>query len=1184
MIIPLAEAATLELAGGKAVNLARLISAGLPVPGGFVVTTAAYRQASGDCEIPADIAAQIREAYERMGSPMVAARSSATAEDMPDASMAGQYETFLNLTGADALLDAVSRCWKSMRSERLRAYLREQGIVPESVAMAVVVQELVPADLAGVLFTADPQTGSTDDMLVEAAWGLGEGVVSGTVQPDRVRLRASDGQVLDYHVAEKLTRLAPGGQDFEEVPENERRRACLRSETLHRLWELGRQAERHFGGPQDIEWAVVSGEVRILQSRNITTLREAALRHGRPAAIRKQLEQAIADGHGPWVRHNMDETLPNPTPLTWSLIGPFMSGDGGFGKMHRLVGFEPSPAVANAGFLDLIGGRLYMDCSRMPEMFAAAYPFAYDPELLRTNPDAAQQPPTLVKGSLKAQAEAAKLGVSVTDNLRKQAVDLDQRFDKDFIPAVTAWCAAQDARDLSALSDAELITFWDAACSTVLDDFGVTAFLPSMIEALATADLLAFLEEHAWDDDPDSLLHQLVVGQSPDQTFLSNIRLQELAQGKLSRADWLKDFGDRGPGEFDLASPRWNERPQDLEALSARLANETPLTELHEKRRKEADEALENLRASLSPELADELGGYVDLASRYVRFREDGKHYLMLAYARLRKIALEFARRLDLGGEIFFLEADEISEALLTGFVPMDRIAHRKHLRNADKSLSLPRVIEESDLATLGLPCIASDATAWAAHPLSPGTSTGPARIVHSPDSAGDLGDDYILICPSTDPSWTPLFIGASGLILERGGMLSHGAIVARELGLPSVVLDDATQLFKDGETLTLDAVGGRVIRGAAETASNNSENTSIERALQPPPPGKRERQSNRRGLIFALLWAVFLAAVWFLPPAILQDPIFGALDVILWPLVATIGMPGTVAVIAGFFAILPLVLQKFFTDNERLMAARDRSAKLRKLALDLPSDSPRREAMNMLAAPVTMRVLKAAMTSLAFVLGPMMLVFLWLPARLDPASWNAETGQTVTVLAEVSGDWQSPLELRVPEPLSIDPIIPATQTLPPIRETLEELRAEWSQASDTSEYPWEIQAASDHVREVMLGSLNRYLAGEIPAQKLSWRVVVPEGAEGHHLVSLHSDGSESVPLTLAFGNAKPPELAETLPSSGPISLLKVVYPRALVQNKFWAPFGDYDFGWLGVYLLAYLPIMIIAKKLLKVA
>lgn len=1187
LILPLAGAEALSLCGGKAINLSRLIHAGLPVPEGFVITTAAFRTAAGSTEIPPKIAAQIRQAYAEMGSPMVAARSSATAEDLPDASMAGQYETFLNLTGEAELLDAVSKCWESLHSPRLRAYLGEKGISPDSVAMAVVVQRLVPADLAGVLFTADPQTGSTEHMLVEAAWGLGEGVVSGTVQPDRVRLRATDGYVLDYHVAEKLTRLAPGGKKgFEEVPDHQQKRACLHSEHLTALWELGRRAERHFGSPQDIEWAIAGGEVLILQSRSITTLAAAARRHGRPAAIRADLAEKLTSGAGPWVRHNMDETLPSPTPLTWSLIRPFMSGAGGFGEMHRLVGFQPSPAVAENGFLDLIGGRIYMDCSRMPEMFSAAYPFSYDIEALRENPDAAQQPPTLPRGGLREQTAASALATQVTANLRKQAEDLDERFDHDFTPKVKNWCAQQDQIALHILSESGLTELWGKQCAIVFDDFGVTAFLPSMVEGLATADLLSFLGEHAWDEEPDTLLHKLIVAPAPDQTFLSNIRLQEVGNGTLDLEKWLADFGDRAPGEFDLSSPRWNERPGDLEALAKRLAGESPLPAIHEKRREEARATLASLRSTLPADLAMELTTLVETASRYVRFREDGKHFLMLAFARLRKTALEFGKRFAIDHDVFLLDSEEMVQALTTGFVPLDRIRSRREGRKVDAALTLPRVIGEEDLPSLDQPKLSPHASSWAAHPLSPGTCTGPARIVHSPERAGDLGKDYLLICPSTDPSWTPLFVGAAGLVLERGGMLSHGAIVARELGLPSVVLEDATQLFEDGEVLTLDALSGRISRGAESTPIEESENTAIPRALLPPPPGKKEARANRLGLLFAIIWAIVLAAVWFLPAPLLQDPIFGTLDKILWPLVAAFGKPATVAIIAAFFAILPLLLQKYLTDNSRLLAARDRAANLRKLAQKLPKGSPRQEAMNRLAGPVTLRILKAAMTSLALVLGPMMLIFLWLPARLDPASWSAEPGQTVTVLAEISGEWQKPVTLKVPAPLTIDPVLPETQALPPIRETLKDLRSEWSRKSDTSEYPWEVQAAADHVHEVMLASLNSYLAGEIPPQKISWRVVVPENADGHHPVTLESEGMEPVPLTLVFGDSKPPELAEITPTTGAASLFKVVYPRSLVQNKFWVPFGSgkRDFGWLGVYLLAYLPLMLVVKKAIKVA
>jgi pyruvate,water dikinase len=625
--------------------------------------------------------------------------------------------------------------------------------------------------------------------------------------------------------------------------------------------------------------------------------------------------------------------------------------------------------------------------------------------------------------------------------------------------------------------------------------------------------------------------------------------------------------------------------------MSARLAGESSLLELHSRRQTEAADVLKKLRQALSPELGEELKRRVELACRYVRFREDGKHYLMQGYAQLRAVALEFGRRLEIGADVFLLESAEMVEALLTGFVPLDRISHRRFLRSAEEALSLPRVIEQQDLARLGVAVVAPDASCWAAHPLSPGNCTGTARIVHSPESAGDLGKNYVLVCSSTDPSWTPLFVGASGLILERGGALSHGAIVARELGLPAVVLEQATQLFESGETLTVDAYGGQVIRGAGsrDAPALSEVNPRIERALQPPPVGRRERASARRGLLVSVLWGVLLLAVWLLPAHVLQDRLFALLDVVLWPLVPRLGMPGTVAVIAAFFAIVPLLLQKHCTDNPRLVTARDRAARLRKRAAQLPKDSARRQAMEQLASPVTVRVLKAAMTSLAFVLGPMMLVFLWLPARLDPASWNAAPGQMVTVLAEVSGDWLEPLTLTAPAALQLDPLTPATQSVPPIRATLEELRAEWSQRASTEGYPWELQAAADHVHDVMLGSLDTYLAGEIPAQKLSWTMNVPAEAAGHYLLKLEGDDILPTELTLAFGNSQPPVPVETTSESGPVHSLKAIYPRPLRKLMFWSPLQAvggpaWDFGWLGVYLLAYLPTMALGKKLLHVA
>ncbi|MGL4401855.1 MAG: PEP-utilizing enzyme, partial [Luteolibacter sp.] len=440
----------------------------------------------------------------------------------------------------------------------------------------------------------------------------------------------------------------------------------------------------------------------------------------------------------------------------------------------------------------------------------------------------------------------------------------------------------------------------------------------------------------------------------------------------------------------------------------------------------------------------------------------------------------------------------------------------------------------------------------------------------------------------STDPSWTPLFVNAAGLVLECGGALSHGAIVARELRLPALVLENATRTFTQGEMLTLDAGRGLIVRGAPAETSDTIRK-EIPKGLHPPPVGMRERLSAKCGLMFAAAWAVLLLCFYLLPAPWLKDHIFAFLDGLLWPLVPRLGMPATVVVIAVFFGIVPLILQKYLTDNERLLAARNRAAALRRLVKNLPKEDAARQEMEKLAAPVTLRILKASMTSLAFVLGPMMLVFLWLPERLDPASWNAKSGQTISILAEVSGEWDQPITLGVPKPLEVDPPGAETKSLPLIRQTLVALRQEWAQASDTAAFPWELKATAEQVHVSMLGSLDHFLAGEIPPQKISWRIRVPEGADGHHLIRVDANKSKPATLKLAFGNAAPPAADEVFFTEGPVRSLKAIYPRALTKTQFWAPLvtGDgepFDFGWLGVYLVAYLPTMVVLKRLLRVA
>ncbi len=505
---PLIECRETALVGGKAANLGRLARAGFPVPGGFVVTTRACRLAQDQIPspfaVPPEVAEEIRQGYRAMGSPAVAVRSSATAEDLAAASMAGQYETFLDVQGEAALVEAVGQCWAGLAAPRTLAYLRQHGIDPGGVAMAVVVQQLIPADVAGVLFTTNPNGVSPREMLLEASWGLGETVVSGQVQPDALRLDWDVGRVLAATIADKHVRATAGVRGPQAVAEDLRRRPCLTGREVDRLWQLGRRAAEHFRSPQDIEWAIHAGEIYVLQSRPITTLREAEAAEEILQVARQRLRDEAAAGRGPWVLHNLAETLPHPTPLAWSVVGRFMSGSGGFGTLYRQAGFEPSPAVARRGFLERIAGRVYMDASLAPEMFFQDFPFAYDLEELKRNPDAAQTPPTRPRGSAASRWKAGRRLAAASAKLRRLAIDFDRRLRDTVFPEVARYVADAKQTDLASLSPEQLAQRWEECEKRVFDVFAPDSLMPGLIAAMAIGELRAFVAEHFWDDDEDA--------------------------------------------------------------------------------------------------------------------------------------------------------------------------------------------------------------------------------------------------------------------------------------------------------------------------------------------------------------------------------------------------------------------------------------------------------------------------------------------------------------------------------------------------------------------------------------------------------------------------------------------------------------------------------------------------------
>jgi len=796
--------------------------------------------------------------------------------------------------------------------------------------------------------------------------------------------------------------------------------------------------------------------------------------------------------------------------------------------------------------------------------------------------------------------------------MRTLANDYDRTLDDEIIPELIQWVEAERHRDLQSLDAAGWRELWELRRMRVLGQYGAKLMLPSLLAAMALEDLRQFNAENFWDEEPEQLANELSSAHQPDQTLIGTQGLWDIAHGNMTALQWIDRFGHRAPEEFDLATPRWRERPDATEQMAAHLKDAQSPIDRHEARVKQCEAKVDELRKCLSRSVAREFDERIQLARRYMRFREDGKFYLMLGYDLLRDMALEAGRRLDIGDDVFLLREEELFDALSTGIAPLHLLEQRRTARAAEAELDLPTIITEEGITELGEPTEIETTGAISAFPISSGTASGPARIILSPEEAGDPGDGYILVCPSTDPNWTPLFARAAGLVIECGGMLSHGAVVAREMGIPAVVREGATRLLDDGETVTIDGDRGNLLRANEKVAEENASEDAasadptdarIAAAMSPPPPGRIERACGGWAKASTLVWTVFFLTMFLLPGTWLYDTSMSALDFCMLPLVGSIGRVATVAVVAAGLALFSIVAQRLLTDNRRLAEAKRRASVLRKEASRLPAGSHRRGAFEQAGSGVQYRLLKAAIFPLLLILGPMVMIFLWFPARVDPASLNAEPGATIFVTAMVCGDTDSPITLTHDPMLQLEDRTPASQSITLIRPPLERLQQRWSSASTvTPDTPWELRAAAEHTRREMLGDLGRFLDGPMPSRDVSWTLHTSKDKDGRFLLSVETEGFPPIHTAVVLGSCVAPEVKEDLgdgkgpvqvvrptTENHPIELVKVAYREQLVKdgNVFWPPVEwmvtSWLPGWLIVYLLAYLPIMIILKFVFRV-
>ncbi|WP_258804676.1 PEP/pyruvate-binding domain-containing protein [Pseudarthrobacter sp. NS4] len=900
------DAGMLAMVGGKAANLGELMSAGLPVPDGFCLTTEAYRQVTGaprnvlpalagvhaalkpasgvpgpsaladlaararnailTAPIPAGIAAAVEEAYRSLGPDVpVAVRSSATAEDLPFASFAGQQDTYLNVVGVGSVLEAVRKCWASLWTERATAYRASLGIDPADVALAVVVQQMVEVETAGVLFTANPVTGRRGHAVMDASPGLGEAVVSGAVNPDHYVVDAVTGRILERKLGDKrvAVRALPGGGTGTVDMPDASGSPCLTDSQAATLAGLGRHAEQYFGVPQDIEWAIDhSGALWLTQSRPITTLYPVPRATGGAQGSGAAQGNRDAGGTRVYLCFSLAQGLTRPiTPMgraALRLIASSVATAAGFDVPEPRRGPSPYAEAGQRTYFDLttplrstVGRRILPRIFDIMEARSARVlrQLFDDPAFSVNRRTAWGLFRHIVPAAVRAKAPGSVLrGVVRPTAALRRLHGFTDAFDAALEPPAGAG-AGERLDHAEWLLRIRLFSI-------------VPAILP--LPALGFAMLAVagkLLGGHRWDElqpvlrglpnnvttEMDLELWRLAVGIRDDAESRTALMTQEpsfLAQEFLAGrvpprleaglTRFLDRYGHRSVAEIDVGLPRWSDDPSHILGVLAnylRLEDPGLAPDVQfSKAAEAADAQVERLVAQARGHSAVHalmVSGALRRARLFAGLRELPKYQLVLCLAEVRRQLLHVgnllaeAGSLDQPDDIFFLDFGEAWEAVrreagtTNGQDMRELVAERRAAYAWELGRRhIPRVLLSDGTEPEALQPAARTRVpgALTGSPASAGSVTANARVILDPVGAR-LEPGEILVAPSTDPGWTPLFLTAGGLVMEMGGANSHGAVVAREYGIPAVVgVPDATGRIVTGQRITVDGGAGTVV------------------------------------------------------------------------------------------------------------------------------------------------------------------------------------------------------------------------------------------------------------------------------------------------------------------------------------------------------------------------------------
>lgn len=840
------------LVGGKGAVLGELSRIdGTRVPRGFCVTTDAFRRViagspqvdemlerltrldPGDHDAIALRAAELRQSIEAIVLPddlaaaissevarldphvAYAVRSSATAEDLPTASFAGQQDTFLNVFGPAAILQHVNRCWASLFTERAVTYRLRNGIEHLQVLMAVVVQQMGVPRVSGVLFTADPVNGNRKVAAVDASFGLGEALVSGLVNPDVFKVR--DDEIIGRSVTSKqiaVEALPGGGTQRVAIDPARQAQPALTDAQVLELARLGRRIEAHFGQPQDIEWCLVDEGFSIVQSRPITTLFPV------PVATDDAPHVYVSVGH----QQMMTDPIKPLGISFWQLTAAApMHAAGGrlfVDVSHHLAsptnrdalvaGFQKSDPLTGDALQTIVQRNfiaLTPDDGPVPRFLAPPDPIESDPALVLDLIASNQASVAALRRQIDSKTGSALIDTILEDIPELKRILFEPRSHQVFMLAMEAagWLNEHLEEWIGEKNVADVLT--QSVPNNVTSEMGL-ALLDVADEIRPHPAVIAFLQR------------------VDDEDFLD--RLPTLEGGQQASAAircYLDQFGMRCVGEIDITRPRWAERPSLLiPVILAHIGNfeagERERRFEHGRLEAEAKEreVLERLRELADGDAkADETKQMIDRVRTFIGYREYPKYGMVSRYFVYKQALLGEAERLVQAGvldeaeDLFFLAFPEIEDVVRLQQVDSELVRERKNVFASHFALTPPRVLTSEGEVVAGSYRRTDAAGALVGLAVSAGTVEGRARVIVDMEQA-DLKKGDILVTTFTDPSWSPLFVTIEGLVTEVGGLMTHGAVIAREYGLPAVVgVEGATHLIPDGQMIRVHGTEGYV-------------------------------------------------------------------------------------------------------------------------------------------------------------------------------------------------------------------------------------------------------------------------------------------------------------------------------------------------------------------------------------